>query len=142
MIVTDAEMKRWEAALKAAKENVMEVGERLKEIAAENANLQADCRRFRAALEAHEEVKAKLTEQVARLEKDKAALVGALRDGTKDALDVAAAVEWIDAKDACVCRGSGGQPEWMVVIGEQDGHAPTLPEAVAALRERTKGETE
>ena len=78
-------------------------------------------------------------EEVAEgLEKDKAFLVGALRDGTKDALDVAAAVEWCEKNANLVELKAGGK--WLVDDGWHNDVGDTLPAAVAALRQRVEGE--
>ena len=78
-------------------------------------------------------------EEVAEgLEKDKAALVGALRDGTKDALDVAAAVTWCEKNANLVeYRPLKG---WLVDDGWHNEMQAGLPAAVAALRQRVEGE--
>jgi len=76
----------------------------------------------------------------ADIEEDKTALVDALRDGTKDALDVAAAVAWCEKNANLVELKAGGK--WLVDDGWHNAVGDTLPAAVAALRERTKGETE
>ena len=72
----------------------------------------------------------------ADLEEDKAALVDALRDGTKDALDVAAAVTWCEKNANLVeYRPLKG---WLVDDGWHNEMQAGLPAAVAALRERAE----